>query len=370
MTEAQFRLMADCSPVLLWMAGTDARCYFFNQSWLAFRGRSMEQEQGYGWAEGIHPEDFEQCMNTYTTEFSARRPFEMEYRLQRADGAYRWLLDRGTPRFEEDGSFAGYIGSCVDITEIKEARERTERDARAIASVNQQIERFLFATSHDLREPVRMVSSYSELLEDEGRAVLSQRGQEFLGFVREGASRLKHMVDALNEFMSVRRTAINARRVSVKQVLELALGDVRLAAEESGAVIEQRGLELKLFVDPELLARVLQNLLMNSIRYAGESVPRIVVAARSQEDKALITVSDSGIGFAPEHASRIFEMFQRLVGRERAGIGVGLAVCREIVELHGGKIWATSHPGRGATFYVLLPFEHTSVRRSAPEAGA
>jgi PAS domain S-box-containing protein len=355
MPEGRFRLMADCSPVLLWMAGPDARCYFFNQTWLAFRGRSLQEEEGYGWAEGIHPEDFEACMNTYTAEFSARRAFEMEYRLQRADGAYRWLLDRGTPRFEEDGGFAGYIGSCVDITEIKEARERTERDSRAIAAVNQQIERFLFATSHDLREPVRMVSTYSELLQDEGQNALSRRGQEFLGFVREGAQRLQHMVEGLSDFMSVRRTALHPRSVSAKAVVEMALSDVRLALEESKGEVVREGLEVLLHVDAQLMARVLQNLLMNAIRYAGEKPPHIVVAARVQGENALLTVSDSGMGFAPEHASRIFEMFQRLVSREQAGSGVGLAVCREIVELHSGKIWATSQPGQGSVFHILLP---------------
>ncbi|HEY8945899.1 MAG TPA: PAS domain S-box protein, partial [Polyangiaceae bacterium] len=158
--EERFRLMADCSPVLLWMAGTDARCTFFNQTWLNFRGRTLDEEYGYRWAEGVHPEDFERCMNVYTASFSARRAFEMEYRLQRADGEYRWVLDRGAPRFELDGAFAGFIGSCVDITEIKAAREVAEKSARAVARANEQTERFLFATSHDLREPVRMVATY------------------------------------------------------------------------------------------------------------------------------------------------------------------------------------------------------------------
>jgi PAS domain S-box-containing protein len=354
MAEARFRLMADCSPVLLWMAGTDARCNFFNQSWLAFRGRTLDEEVGYGWAEGIHPEDFEQCMNTYTAGFSARRPFEMEYRLRRADGAYRWILDRGAPRFETDGSFAGYIGSCVDITDIKEARERAERDAEAIAKVNQQIERFLFATSHDLREPVRMVSTYTELLEEEGKGALSRRGLEFLGFLREGASRLSHMVEGLNEFLSVRRTALNRRRVTLSEVLDMAVADVRLALTESRASLERHGLELNVDLDPQLFARVLQNLLMNAIRYAGDAPPKIIVRARLEEEQVRLTVADCGIGFAQEHAARIFEMFQRLLPRDRAGSGVGLAVCREIVELHGGKIWASSEPGKGAIFQISL----------------
>lgn len=114
-----FRAMADASPVMMWMAGTDALCTFFNKLWLAFRGRSMEQELGNGWAEGVHPEDVERCMQTYMQAFGARQSFQMQYRLQRGDGEYRWILDSGVPLTLPNGDFAGYIGSGVDIHEWK-----------------------------------------------------------------------------------------------------------------------------------------------------------------------------------------------------------------------------------------------------------
>src|SRR5262249_51826884 len=110
-TESRFRIMAAAAPVLLWMAGPDALCPFFNQTWLDFTGRTLEEEWGVGWAEGVHFEDFQRCVDTYMAAFAERRTFEMEYRLRRADGEYRWVLDRGTPRWERDGRFAGYIGS-------------------------------------------------------------------------------------------------------------------------------------------------------------------------------------------------------------------------------------------------------------------
>ncbi len=123
-SEARFRSMADSAPVLLWVSGPDTLCNFFNQSWLSFTGRTMEQEIGNGWAEGVHPADFEKCLQIYLSSFEARKPFEMEYRLRRWDGQWRWLLDKGVPRFQPDGSFAGYIGSCIDIEERKRAEER------------------------------------------------------------------------------------------------------------------------------------------------------------------------------------------------------------------------------------------------------
>ena len=122
-SEARFRLMADAAPVLIWMSGTDKLCYYFNLPWLNFTGRTIEQETGNGWAEGVHPDDFERCLDTYVTAFDARQPFKMEYRLKRCDGIYRWIMDEGVPRYGLEGEFLGYIGSCVDIEDHKQAEE-------------------------------------------------------------------------------------------------------------------------------------------------------------------------------------------------------------------------------------------------------
>ena len=123
-SEARFRTMANSAPVMIWVSGTDKLCTFFNKGWLDFTGRRLEQELGNGWAEGVHREDFERCFEVYANSFDARQPFTMEYRLRRSDGEYRWVLDNGAPRFASDGTFLGYIGSCIDITERKQAQDR------------------------------------------------------------------------------------------------------------------------------------------------------------------------------------------------------------------------------------------------------
>ena len=122
-SETRFRLMSDTAPVMIWMSGTNALCDFFNQTWLEFTGRTLEQELGNGWAEGVHSEDLKACIETYLDAFKAQRKFRMEYRLRHADGEYRWLLDNGVPRFTPEGIFTGYIGTCVDITENKRVEE-------------------------------------------------------------------------------------------------------------------------------------------------------------------------------------------------------------------------------------------------------
>lgn len=123
LTHMEYKLLVEQAPILIWRAGIDAKCDYFNERWLEFTGRSMEQEAGDGWAEGVHPDDFEACVKYYLDNFKAEKAFEMDYRLKRHDGKYRWLFDRGVPFYSEKGEFLGFIGSCIDITEKKCARE-------------------------------------------------------------------------------------------------------------------------------------------------------------------------------------------------------------------------------------------------------
>jgi PAS domain S-box-containing protein len=207
-SEQRFRVMADAAPVLIWMSGPDKLCTWFNQTWLAFVNRSMEQELGNGWAENVHQDDFDACLTTYVTAFDAREPFSMEYRLKRYDGAYRWVLDRGTPLYGPDGEFTGYIGSCIDITDLKEA-ERALRDNEARLATEAAIRARLNELGSRLWRTVSLREGLEEMLAgtmellgadmgnvqllDETRTVLHiavQRGfePEFLEAFREVAA--------------------------------------------------------------------------------------------------------------------------------------------------------------------------------------
>src|SRR6266566_2242914 len=155
-SEGRFRTVADAAPVMIWMSGPDKLCIFFNKGWLDFTGRTMEQELGNGWAEGVHADDSERCLDVYETSFSARQPFTMEYRLRRNDGEYRWVLDNGTPRFAEDCAFVGYIGSCIDITARKQAELENQRQNMELARVGRVTLMGELAASlaHEVNNPI------------------------------------------------------------------------------------------------------------------------------------------------------------------------------------------------------------------------
>jgi PAS domain S-box-containing protein len=205
-TEDRFKVMADSSPVMLWMSAVDSNCYFFNKPWLDFTGRTLEQEVGAGWCEGIYFEDFQHCLDTYLDHFNARKPFRMRYRLRRHDGQYRWLLDTGVPRYSPDGTFMGFVGSCIDIQEMVEASEalanlnatlerRVQERTAQLADVNRELENFAYSVSHDLRAPLRQIGSYAELIRSElPPELVSGTLERYLGYLQEGADRAQELV--------------------------------------------------------------------------------------------------------------------------------------------------------------------------------
>jgi PAS domain S-box-containing protein len=180
-SEARFRNMADTAPVLIWVSGPDKLCTFFNRAWLNFTGRMMAQELGSGWSESVHPQDLERCLGTYTSSFDARIPFRMEYRLRRYDGEYRWVLDVGVPRVDPGGRFAGYIGSCMDITEVRRSQEESLDSAR-VASLRV----LAGGIAHDFTNFMGSILSTAELAEDE---LAGHSSAEYIRRIRTVAER-------------------------------------------------------------------------------------------------------------------------------------------------------------------------------------
>jgi PAS domain S-box-containing protein len=370
-SENRFRTMADCAPVLLWMSGNDGLCTWFNKPWLDFTGRTLEQELGNGWAEGVHFEDLQACLDGYFEAFGARRPFTLQYRLRRHDGEYRHIHDQGAPRYSADGAFAGYIGSCIDITEYQVAQEalqkladeledRVEERTGALTRSNAALQEFAHTVSHDLQEPLRMVTSYLQLLAKRYQGRLDQDADEFIGYATDGARRMHELVQSLLDFSRVTIRAEPLRPTDAASALADALGNLEVAIAEAGGVVTFDNDSLpRVSADPVQLTEVFQNLVGNALKFRGEEAPLVRVTAVREGGAWRLSVADNGIGIDPEHFERIFEIFQRLHARgDYPGTGLGLALCKRIVERHGGRIWVESQPGRGSTFHFTLKACH------------
>ncbi|HVR60575.1 MAG TPA: PAS domain-containing sensor histidine kinase [Polyangia bacterium] len=354
-TEARFKVMADAAPVLLWMADRDALCTFFNQTWLTFTGRTLEQEWGVGWAEGVHFEDLQPCLDMYMAAFRERRVFEMEYRLRRADGEFRWILDRGTPRFGSDGQFAGYIGSCIDITD----RKNLEFELRSSVRVRDE---FLSIASHELRTPLAAMQLQVENLD----RMVQKRGAEHLANGRlvadleRTSGHVRRMTKLVETLLDISRLSEGRLDLDRKQMDLVAL--IQDVARSMRTAASAAGCELSLTApgvaagewDRLRLEQVLTNLVANAIKFgAGKPIDVLVTG---DEQTALVAVIDRGIGIAREQQRRIFERFERGVSaRHFGGFGLGLWISRQIVEAHGGHIRVDSRPGQGATFTLELP---------------
>ena len=356
-SEARFRMMADSAPVLIWVASSDKLCNYFNKTWLEFTGRTMEQEFGNGWTDDVHPDDLQRCLDIYAAAFEARQPFQIEFRLKRYDGEYRWLVNHGAPRFLSDGSFAGYIGSAIDITESRLAHDKLARQAEDLTRSNADLEQFAFIASHDLQEPLRMVASYVQLLARRYPDKLDQEAQDFIVFAVEGVTRMQRLINGLLTYSLVGTDTGNLESVDCNQVLAEALTNLRPIIEESRARITHDPLPTITAFGSQI-GQLLQNLIDNAIKFHSENLPEIHLRARRDGGYWVFSVRDNGIGIAPEYFDKIFMIFKRLHSRDKyAGTGLGLAICKRIVERHHGRIWVESELGKGTTFYFTIPIK-------------
>ncbi|OVE82910.1 sensor histidine kinase [Natronolimnobius baerhuensis] len=239
--------------------------------------------------------------------------------------------------------------------ELKQTERRLEEAVSELESSNERLEEFAYAVSHDLQEPLRMITSYLQLLEQRYEDDLDDEGEEFIEFAVDGAERMRSMIDGLLDYSRVQTQGDPFDTVDLDDVLDDVLTDLQFRVEESNAEIEREPLPT-VEGDRSQLRQVFQNLLTNAIDYSGEDPPRIYISAERDGPAWTISVSDNGIGIDPSDAERIFGIFERLHSiDEHTGSGIGLAVCKRIIERHDGTIWVDSEPGSGSTFSFTLP---------------
>jgi len=355
-SEVRFRLMADTAPVLIWMSDPDGHWIFFNRPWLEFSGRTLEQEQGNGWSEGIHVDDFQAWSETYRTAFQARRGFRIEFRLQRADGVYRWVLNTGIPRFAPDGSFAGYIGSCIDISDRKQMEEMLNHRTLELQAMVAELQQFARVAAHDFQEPLRMVTSYVQLLGQRYQGKLDPEAEGWMTYAIEGSKRLQRLILDLLAYHEVGTRRQEFTAVDGETVLASVLSELRGAIADQGAVITHDPLPT-VWGDLTQLQIVFRNLISNGIKFRQQESPHVHLSATQAKNGWVFAVRDNGSGIDPRDLERLFVVFQRLHTREPyPKPGVGLAMCKKIIERHGGRIWCESELGQGTTFFFTIPY--------------
>ena len=354
-SEERLRTLTRLSPAMIFHANPDGECVYVNERWTEITGLPMELALGLGWMEGVYGPDREECDARWNETIDGLAPWtEVELRFQHVDGKLTWLLGQVEAEKSEGGEVISYVGSLIDITELKEAEEALRQYAEDLARSNSDLQQFAYVASHDLQEPLRMVSSYTQLLARRYKDRLDADADEFIGYAVDGAARMQTLINDLLDYSRLGTPEGSFEAVDCNGLLDQVVADLRPNTEGSGGEISYADLPT-VNADRPQLAQVFQNLIGNAIKFRGEEPPSIQVSAGRLDGAWVFSVSDNGIGIEPEYADRIFVIFQRLVTREQyPGTGIGLAICKKIVENHGGRIWFESEPGKGTTFFFSL----------------
>lgn len=325
---------------------------------------AMERLLGYSAAELnamspgdlTHPDDAERERPLLEELASGKRDsYEIEKRNRHKDGHWIWLyVSTSMLRDEEPPRFA--IGHVLDISERKEAEQELAQAQQNLERSNAELDQFAYVASHDLKEPLILLSAYARMLEERHQEAFDDEGRTFIGHIRGEAARMKAMVDDLLDYSRLETRAAEVEAVDLNEALENARRTLAPRLEETGGTVEREGSLPTVKGTPSQFERLFRNLLSNGVKFHGDAPPAVRVSSRQADGEWLVCVRDNGIGIDPSKAERVFDVFQRLHSQERySGTGMGLAICKRIVERHGGRIWVEPGKDGGSSFNFTLP---------------
>lgn len=340
-------------PALIWRSRLDMLCDYFNKTWLDFTGRTMEQEFGNGWAEGVHPDDFQQCLDTYVSNFEKRDAFSMEYRMKNKHGEYRWIRDIGRPFYDLDNEFLGYIGSCYDITENKNNELR-------LFELNATKDKFFSLIGHDLKNPINSIVGLSNLLLKK----IQQNNQNNIPVlaesIYESSQKVMHLLTQLLDWARVNGGTMDFHPTpcSLNQIIVENIGLLKETAQiKTLELIFESNSETEVLVDIDMIHAVFRNLITNAIKYSHPG-GKIWISCQLLDDACEIAIKDEGVGMSEDDIEKLFRIehaHSTLGTQNEKGSGLGLLLCKEYVLLHGSQITVKSKLGKGTSFYFHLP---------------
>lgn len=300
-------------------------------------------------------EDLPHVREAVRKALNEKIPIDTIYRVKLPDGKVNHINSKGFVIEEEEGQPVRLAGVCFDITEMREgAEEALFKLNEELLRSNKELEQFAFVASHDLQEPLRTISTFTNLLAQRYKEKLDGDARQFLHYTVEGASRMQVLINDLLSYSRIATRGQEFSEVDLNKILKATLGNLKIRIEEKNALITSDKLPV-IYGDEGQLGQLVQNLVGNALKFCT-TMPRIHVSARKETDHYLFSVKDNGIGIEAQYSDKIFLIFQRLVNKEEfEGSGIGLAICKRVVERHGGKIFFESKPGEGTTFYFTIP---------------
>ncbi len=356
-SEERFRTLIKSLHEGIWVLDKDDFTTFVNPRMAEMLGYSEEEMLEKSVYSFTHRDDEWQSK---TADYMTRRKKgiseQIEAELLRKDGERVYALLETSPLLDEDGNYTGSIAGVQDITKRKLDEERLRQTMTELDRSNKELEQFAYVTSHDLREPLRMMTSFSQSLEKRYKGKIDKTADEYINFIVDGAERMQKLIDDILLYSRVTTRALPFERVEMERIVQDALVNLKASIEETKATITHERLPV-IQADPSQMTQVMQNLIGNAIKFhRKEELPVVHISAAPEGRECIFSVKDNGIGIDPELFDRLFNLFQRLHPHNMyPGTGVGLAVAKKIVQRHGGRIWVKSQPEQGSTFYFSIP---------------
>lgn len=346
-SEANFRMLAQAIPEIIWTANNKGEKEYFNENWYKYTGLSDDGSYGMNWLNAIHPDDRERKLTSWLNSVNTGKDYEIICRIRSQQDNYRWFLTRAIPFKNEDGEIIKWFGSSTDIDDQKKTQDKLDNTVI-------ELKQFAFISSHDLQEPLRAISSYIQLLQKKYKGKIDQEAEDFIKYSIQGVNRLQSLIEDLLVYSNLIQREVVAKTINLNDIIPYVLGELKTDIEKSNAVISFSDLPVIMGNSSEMIL-LFKNLISNSIKYSIID-PKIHIKCDLKHGDWIIKIKDNGIGIKKDYFDKIFLMFQRLHSREEyPGTGMGLAICKKIVERHKGNIWLKSELGKGTEFIFSLP---------------